>query len=100
VEGEARLRGIELVLQLAHTALSAAQHLEDRETRIVGERVKELCGAAEVRGGASRCGHGHDITSRKLDLSTTLFVGSDRHDMIQAAIHERGRRVLLEIDAA
>ena len=60
MEGEPRLRGIEVVGELAHAALAAAKLLEDLEARFVGERVKEHGGAGEI-GAMHRCGHGSMI---------------------------------------
>ena len=42
MEGETRLCDIEGLLQVAHATLAVVQHLDDREARLVGQRVEEL----------------------------------------------------------
>ena len=42
MEGESRLRRLQILLQVTHTMFSAPQHLEDAKTGFVGQRVKEL----------------------------------------------------------
>src|ERR1051325_9344880 len=48
MEGQARLRRVEQVGQVADAALSPAQPLHDLETCFVRERVKQLDGAGEL----------------------------------------------------
>ena len=57
---EARLCGVQFVLQVAHAALSVLQHREDAEASLVGEGVEKLGGSCQVESGA---GHSSNIST-------------------------------------
>ena len=58
MERQTRLRGVELVLQLADASFPIAKHLEDSQTSLVREGMKELRGTRKIDGGG---GHGEII---------------------------------------
>src|SRR5665213_1014926 len=68
VKRKSRLRGVEIVGELADAALAASKNLEDFETGRVGEGVKELSGSSEVGGDGS--GHGREYISTFVDASS------------------------------
>ena len=56
MERQPGLSGTEIAGELADAALAASKHLENLETRRIGESVEELSGSGEV---GSDCGsHG------------------------------------------
>src|SRR5690349_17247922 len=67
VEREAGLGRVELILEITDAPLSAPQHLEDTESGLVRESVKELRGARGVDDG--RRAHGKKYISTFVDLS-------------------------------
>lgn len=54
VERESRLSGVEVVLEIADALFPAPKLLEDAESRLIGQRMKELRRASRVDGGR-RC---------------------------------------------
>src|SRR3954468_20096295 len=64
VERQARLRRIELVLQLADAAFAIPEHVEDRKTGSVRERMKEIHGAIDVCGSAKGRSHTGNISTK------------------------------------
>lgn len=63
MERQTRLRGIELVLQLADASFPIAKHLEDSQTSLVREGMKELRGTRKIDSGS---GHGEIIHQDQL----------------------------------
>jgi hypothetical protein len=60
MERQARLGSVERIGQLANAPLSFAKQLDDLESGLVGEGVKELDRA--VGSGVDYCGHGSNIS--------------------------------------
>ena len=57
MEGQARLRRIELGLQIAHASLAILEHFDDAQAGRVGKRVKQRHGAFNVGGGMKSRSH-------------------------------------------
>src|SRR4051812_5512836 len=64
VERKARLRRIELVLQLTDAAFAVPEHVKDCETGSVRERMKEIHGAIDVGGCAKGGSHIGNISTK------------------------------------
>src|SRR5690349_20914315 len=66
VKRQSGLRCLQLILEVTDAPLATAEHLENPETRLVGERVEELCGPRRLDDSGS---HG-SIISTVFDMSS------------------------------